>query len=46
MLGEAGGAVPDHTTLSDDGIPGVANLDPALLGALRQAAIDAADDGV
>ena len=29
-----------------DEIPGVANLDPALLGALRQAATDAADDGV
>ena len=27
-------------------IPGVANLDPALLGALRRAATDAADDGV
>ena len=26
--------------------PGVANLDPDLLGALRQAATDAADDGV
>ena len=30
----------------DDEVPGVANLDPALLGALRQAATDAADDGV
>ena len=29
-----------------DGAPRVANLDPALLGALRQAAADAADDGV
>jgi D-alanyl-D-alanine carboxypeptidase len=45
-LGEAGGAVPDGTTVFDDEIPGVANLDPALLGALRQAATDAADDGV
>jgi zinc D-Ala-D-Ala carboxypeptidase len=45
-LGEAGGAVPDGTTVFDDGIPGVGNLDPALLGALRQAATDAADDGV
>jgi D-alanyl-D-alanine carboxypeptidase len=45
-LGEADGAVPDGTTVFDDEIPGVANLDPALLGALRQAAIDAADDGV
>jgi hypothetical protein len=44
--GEADGAVPDGATVFDDEIPGVANLDPALLGALRQAATDAADDGV
>jgi len=45
-LGEAGGAVPDGTTVFDDGVPGVANLDPALLRALRRAATDAAADGV
>jgi zinc D-Ala-D-Ala carboxypeptidase len=45
-LGEADGAVPDSTTVFDDEIPGVANLDPALLGALRQAATVAADGGV
>jgi hypothetical protein len=45
-LGEADGAVPDGTTVFDAEIPGVANLDPALLGALRRAATDAADDGV
>jgi zinc D-Ala-D-Ala carboxypeptidase len=45
-LGEADGAVPAGTTVFDDAIPGVANLDPALLGALRQAASDAAHDGV
>ena len=45
-LGEAGGAIPDSTTVFQDGVPGVANLDPALLGALRQAATDAAVDGV
>jgi hypothetical protein len=45
-LGEPDGAIPDGTTVFDDEIPGVANLDPALLGALRQAATDAADDGV
>jgi hypothetical protein len=45
-LGEADGAVPAHTTVFDDEIPGVAKLDPALLGALRQAATDAADVGV
>ena len=45
-LGEADGAVPDGTTVFDDHVPGVANLDPALLGALRRAATDAARDGV
>lgn len=45
-LGEADGAVPDGTTVFDNDIPGVANLDSGLLGALRQAATDAADDGV
>ena len=44
--GEADGAVPDGATVFDDEIPGVANLDPALLGAVRRAATDAADDGV
>jgi D-alanyl-D-alanine carboxypeptidase len=44
--GEADGAVPDGATVFDDEIPGVANLDPGLLGALRQAAADAAGDGV
>jgi D-alanyl-D-alanine carboxypeptidase len=45
-LGEADGAVPDGTTVFDDEVPGVAKLDPGLLGALRRAATDAADDGV
>jgi LAS superfamily LD-carboxypeptidase LdcB len=45
-LAEADGAVPAGTTVFDDQIRGVANLDPALLGALRRAATDAADDGV
>ena len=45
-LGEADGALPDGTTVFDDTVPGVANLDPALLGALRQAATDAAAGGV
>ena len=44
--GEAAGAVPDGTTVFDDHIPGVANLDPALRFALRQAATVAADAGV
>ena len=45
-LGEADGAVPDGTTVFDDQVPGVANLDPGLLGALRRAAADAASSGV
>jgi zinc D-Ala-D-Ala carboxypeptidase len=45
-LGEADGAVPDGTTVFDDEIPGVAKLNPDLLGALRRAATGAADDGV
>lgn len=45
-LGLADGAVPDGTTVFDDAIPGVANLDPELLRALRDAAYAAAGDGV
>lgn len=45
-LGEADGAVPDGATAFDEWIPGVANLDADLLGALRRAATDAAGDGV
>ena len=45
-LGEADGAVPDDTTVFDNEVPGVAKLDPALLGALRRAATDAAGEGV
>jgi hypothetical protein len=43
---KADGVLPDGVTVFDDQYPGVANLDPALLGALRLAATDAADDGV
>ena len=45
-LGEPDGAVPSGTTVFDDAVPGVANLDPDLLGALRRAARDAEGDGV
>jgi len=45
-FGVADGEVPDGVTVFDDAYPAVANLDPALLGALRQAATDAAGDGV
>jgi hypothetical protein len=42
----ADGVLPDGVTVFDDRYPGIANLDPALLGALRLAAADAADDGI
>ena len=45
-IGEADGVVPDGVTVFDGEIPAVANLDPDLLNALRQAATDAADDDV
>ena len=45
-LGKTHGAVPEPVTVFDDTIPAVTNLDPDLLGALRRAATDAADDGV
>jgi len=45
-LGEADGAVPDGTSVFDDGVPAVAKLNSDLLGALRRAATAAADDGV
>jgi zinc D-Ala-D-Ala carboxypeptidase len=43
---EADGALPDGVTVFDDQFPGVANLAPGLLQALREAATDAADDDV
>ncbi|MEV0522121.1 M15 family metallopeptidase [Streptomyces sp. NPDC050439] len=45
-LGEDDGVVPDGVTVFDDATPAVARLDTELLKALRQAATDAADDGV
>ncbi|MFD7652836.1 M15 family metallopeptidase [Actinosynnema sp. NPDC059797] len=44
-LGAERGAVPRPVTVFDE-VPAVVNLDPALLGALRRAAADAAGDGV
>ncbi|WPO69793.1 MULTISPECIES: M15 family metallopeptidase [unclassified Streptomyces] len=43
---EADGVVPDGTTVFDDSVPAVAELDPGLLKALRRAAKAAAGDGV
>ena len=45
-LGEDDGALPDGMTVFDTTYPGVARLNPDLLHALREAATDAADDGV
>ena len=42
----ADGVLPDDVTVFDDRYPGVADLDPDLLWALREAATEAADDGV
>jgi hypothetical protein len=43
---EADGALLDGVTVFDDQYPGVANLGPDLLQALREAATEAADDGI
>ena len=43
---EADGALPDGVAVVADQYPGVANLDPDLLRALREAATDAADDRI
>ena len=40
------GALPDRVSVFDDEHPGVANLDPDLLQALRDAATGAAGDGI
>jgi D-alanyl-D-alanine carboxypeptidase len=43
---EEDGALPDGVTVFDDEYPGIANLDPDLLDAVREAATDAAGDGI
>jgi len=45
-LGEADGAVPDGTTVFDDDVAGVANLDSDLLTSLREAASAAEGAGI
>jgi zinc D-Ala-D-Ala carboxypeptidase len=45
-LNIADGEVPDGVTVFESEYPAVANLDPALRGALSRAAQDAGDDGV
>jgi D-alanyl-D-alanine carboxypeptidase len=46
VVTEDDGVLPDGVTVFADEYPGVANLDPDLLQALREAAADAAGDGV
>ena len=46
IVTEEDGALPDGVTVFDDQFPGVANLDPDLLRALREATTDAADAGI
>lgn len=43
---ELDGVLPDGATVFDDRYPGIANLDPELLQALREAATDAGNDGI
>lgn len=45
-LGEAAGALPEGVTAFSTGVPAVTNLDPGLLRALREAALDAVHDGI
>jgi zinc D-Ala-D-Ala carboxypeptidase len=45
-LGVADGVLPSRATIFDDGLPGVAKLDPALLDALQRASTDAQRMGV
>jgi len=40
------GALPDGVTVFDDQYPGVVNLEPRLLRALREAATAAANEGI
>jgi D-alanyl-D-alanine carboxypeptidase len=46
LITEDDGALPDGVTVFDEEYPGVSDLDPDLLDALRRAATDAADDGI
>lgn len=45
-VSEDDGILPGWVTAFDDGYPGVANLDPALLAAVREATSDAEDTGI
>lgn len=46
VITKADGVLPDGATVLDDNHAGIANLDPALLGQLKEAAADAALAGV
>ncbi|UFU01929.1 M15 family metallopeptidase [Ruania suaedae] len=45
-IGTDGGDLPADATVFDDHLPGIANLDPALRGALERATVKARSDGV
>lgn len=44
--GVAGGEIPDGQATLDDDLPAITGLDPALAAAVREAAADAAADGI
>lgn len=44
--GVAGGDIPDGAATLDDDLPAITNLDADLAAAVREAAADAADDGI
>ncbi|MBA8807337.1 M15 family metallopeptidase [Promicromonospora sukumoe] len=44
--GVAGGDIPDGVATLDDDLPAITNLDADLTAAVREAAADAADDGI
>ncbi|NYG19641.1 LAS superfamily LD-carboxypeptidase LdcB [Agromyces hippuratus] len=46
VVTEADGAMPDGVSAFDEQQPGVVNLDPDLLHALREAAVHAREDGI
>ncbi|WP_370326015.1 M15 family metallopeptidase [Euzebya sp.] len=46
VVDRADGVLPDGVTAFDEDLPGVAGLDPALLAALRDATVAAAEDGI
>ncbi|MGY1812474.1 M15 family metallopeptidase [Blastococcus sp. SYSU D00820] len=46
VAGPEDGVLPEGATVDDDGLPGIAHLDPVLLGALRRATVEARAVGI